>query len=97
MEQQKSAVLSGHWPLLRYDPSRAAAGENPLQLDSKAPSMPLRKYAYNETRYTMLAHSDAEAAGRLLEQAQDDVRTRWAFYEHWARMPAALRAEPKEP
>jgi pyruvate-ferredoxin/flavodoxin oxidoreductase len=97
MEQQKSAVLSGHWPLLRYDPSRAAAGENPLQLDSKAPSMPLRKYAYNETRYTMLAHSDAEAAGRLLEQAQDDVRTRWAFYEHWARMPAALRAEPMEP
>ncbi|HUF92337.1 MAG TPA: thiamine pyrophosphate-dependent enzyme, partial [Candidatus Limnocylindria bacterium] len=88
MDQQKSAVLSGHWPLLRYHPGLAAEGKNPLHLDSRPPSVALRSYAYNEARYTMLAHSDPEAAARLLDEAQADVRTRWAFYEHWAAMPA---------
>jgi len=88
MDQQKAAVLSGHWPLFRYDPARARAGQNPLQLDSKAPSLPLRAYAYNETRYTMLAHSHPETARRLLGEAQDDVAARWRLYEHWASMPA---------
>jgi pyruvate-ferredoxin/flavodoxin oxidoreductase len=88
-------VLSGHWPLLRYDPARAAAGQNPLQLDSRPPTLPLRTYAYAETRYTMLAHSDPEAAARLLAEAQEEIRARWAFYEHWAAMPVGpARVEP---
>ena len=37
-------------------------GKNPFQLDSKAPTLPLEKYIYNETRYTMLIHSKPEAA-----------------------------------
>jgi pyruvate-ferredoxin/flavodoxin oxidoreductase len=88
MDQQKAAVLSGHWPLLRYDPARRARGDNPLQLDSKPPSVPLRQYVHNEARYTMLAHSDPEAAQRLLEAAQDDLRLRWRTYEHLAAMDA---------
>jgi pyruvate-ferredoxin/flavodoxin oxidoreductase len=87
LDQQKAAVLSGHWPLLRYDPRLAAAGQNPLQLDSKAPSVPLKSYAYNETRYTMLAHSDPEAAARLLALAETDVAARWRLYEHLASTP----------
>jgi len=93
MDQQKAAVLSGHWPLFRYDPALAREGKNPLQLDSKAPSLPLRAYAYNETRYTMLAHSHPETARRLLGEAQDDVAARWRLYEHWASMPAPPAAE----
>jgi pyruvate-ferredoxin/flavodoxin oxidoreductase len=46
--------------------------------------MPLQKYAYNETRYTMLAHSDPERARRLLDEAQADVLARWRLYERWA-------------
>jgi pyruvate-ferredoxin/flavodoxin oxidoreductase len=84
MDQQKAAVLSGHWPLLRYDPALAREGKNPLQLDSKAPSLPLRAYAYNETRYTMLAHSHPDTARRLLDEAQHDVAARWRLYEHLA-------------
>jgi pyruvate-ferredoxin/flavodoxin oxidoreductase len=87
MDQQKAAVASGHWPLLRYDPRRAREGKNPLQLDSKAPSVPLKSYAYNETRYTMLAHSDPDEARRLLDLAQDDVAARWRYYEYLAAMP----------
>jgi pyruvate-ferredoxin/flavodoxin oxidoreductase len=95
MDQQKAAVLSGHWPLFRYHPGLAAEGKNPLQLDSKAPSLPLRQYAYNETRYTMLAHSDPPAARRLLREAEEDVWARWRRYEHWAAMPGtAPEAEP---
>ena len=84
MDQQKAAVLSGHWPLLRYDPALAREGKNPLQLDSKAPSLPLRAYAYNETRYTMLAHSHPDTARQLLDEAQQDVAARWRLYEHLA-------------
>jgi pyruvate-ferredoxin/flavodoxin oxidoreductase len=87
MEQQKAAVLSGYWPLLRYDPRRAREGKNPLQLDSKAPSLPLEEYIYNETRYTMLARSQPERAKYLLQLAEEDVRQHWRLYAHLASMP----------
>jgi pyruvate-ferredoxin/flavodoxin oxidoreductase len=90
MDQQKAAVLSGHWPLFRYNPDLAKEGKNPLQLDSKAPTIPIKQYAYNETRYTMLAHSHPEAARRLLEEAQEDARARWRLYSHWAAIPATV-------
>jgi pyruvate-ferredoxin/flavodoxin oxidoreductase len=89
MDQQKAAVLSGHWPLFRYHPERAHAGQNPLELDSKAPTLPLERYAYNETRYTMLALSDADAAKRLLDAAQAGVLERWRLYEYLAGAPAS--------
>jgi pyruvate-ferredoxin/flavodoxin oxidoreductase len=87
MEQQKAAVLSGHWPLYRFDPRLAATGQSPLQLDSKAPSLPLASYAYNETRYTMLAHSDPVAARRLLAEAEADVQAHWRELEQMAAAP----------
>lgn len=84
LDQQKAAVLSGYWPLFRFNPELIKEGKNPLQLDSKPPSLPLKKYAYNETRYTMLAHSNPDAAAKLLELAQEDVWARWRQYEHLA-------------
>ncbi len=89
MEQQKAAVQSGYWPLFRYHPILAKEGRNPLQLDSRPPSIPLEKYVYNETRYTMLAHSDPEAAKQLLELAQADVKERWRLYENLAAQALA--------
>jgi pyruvate-ferredoxin/flavodoxin oxidoreductase len=87
LEQQKAAVQSGYWPLFRYNPENLSAGKNPLQLDSKAPAMPLKDYIYNETRYTMLAHKDPEAAKQMLQLAEQDVWTRWKLYEYLATMP----------
>jgi pyruvate-ferredoxin/flavodoxin oxidoreductase len=86
LTQQKLAVQSGHWPLFRFDPRRAAEGKNPMQLDSKAPSVPLEDYLYNETRYTMLRQSHPDEARKLLEQAREDVAARWKMYEAWASM-----------
>jgi pyruvate-ferredoxin/flavodoxin oxidoreductase len=93
LEQQKKATLSGHWPLYRYDPRRAVRGEHPLQLDSKAPSMPLEEYLYAETRFRMLTQSSPTEARRLLRLAQDDVQARWRRYEHLAQ-DGALRGAP---
>jgi pyruvate-ferredoxin/flavodoxin oxidoreductase len=86
LTQQKLAVQSGHWPLFRFDPRRAAEGKNPMQLDSKPPSVPLEDYLYNETRYTMLRQSHPDEARKLLEQAREDVAARWQMYEAWASM-----------
>jgi pyruvate-ferredoxin/flavodoxin oxidoreductase len=97
LDQQKAAVQSAYWPLFRYNPELAKTGKNPLQLDSKAPSIPLEKYAYNETRYTMLVKSDPQAAKQLLVLAQEDVKKRWRLYEHWAAMQVDGATEQKAP
>jgi pyruvate-ferredoxin/flavodoxin oxidoreductase len=84
MQNQKAAVDSGHWLLYRYNPERAQRGENPLQLDSAAPKMPVGQYMYMENRFKMLSKSRPEEAKRLLQQAQADVTERWKFYEYLA-------------
>jgi pyruvate-ferredoxin/flavodoxin oxidoreductase len=88
LDQQKAAVQTGYWPLFRYNPDLIKQGKNPLQLDSKGPALPLEKYIYNETRYSMLIRSKPEEAKALLQLAQEDVNSRWKLYEHWANMPA---------
>jgi pyruvate-ferredoxin/flavodoxin oxidoreductase len=87
LDQQKAAMQSGYWPLFRYDPRLAAEGKNPFQLDSRPPSIKLKDYVYNETRYTMLAKSNPDEARRLLELAQQDVLDRWKIYENMVHMP----------
>jgi pyruvate-ferredoxin/flavodoxin oxidoreductase len=96
LDQQKLAVQAGHWPLFRYNPKLALDGKNPFVLDSKAPSVSLDKYIYNETRYTMLRQSNPAAAEELLKEAQQDVVDRWKVYEHWSQMPFnAAKTEEK--
>ncbi len=87
LEQQKLAVQSGYWPLMRYNPSLRETGKNPFQLDSKAPSIRFKDYAYREARYTMLARSNPELAAELLKEAQDDVERQWRVYSARAAMP----------
>ena len=86
MEEQKAAVESGHYPLFRYNPDLAAQGQNPLKLDSKAPSISFGDFAYRETRFKMLTKSDPERAKLLLEAATLSTRERFRLYEHWATM-----------
>jgi pyruvate-ferredoxin/flavodoxin oxidoreductase len=86
INQQKAAVSSGHWPLFRYNPALTKAGMNPFVLDSRAPSIPLEKYIYNEARYTMLVQSDPDEAKKLLKLAQENVDDRWKLYQQMAAM-----------
>jgi pyruvate-ferredoxin/flavodoxin oxidoreductase len=97
MEQQKAAVLSGYWPLMRYDPALRIEGKNPFQLDSRAPTIPLQKYAYQEARYSTLARSNPEAARELMAQAQADVDRQWQVYSNHAETtetPSHAHPEP---
>jgi len=83
-EEQKLAVESGHWPLYRYNPDLAAAGKNPLTLDSKEPSIPLSDYVYNENRYKILQRSNPELSKNLIEHAQQSVTAKFNMLKHLA-------------
>ena len=81
LRQQKLAVQTGSWPLYRYNPALAAQGKHPMMLDSKAPSLPLEQYAYNETRYRMLLQSDEVRAEKLMTHAKESIAQRWEQLE----------------
>jgi len=85
-EHQRLAVESGHWPLLRYDPRRAAQGLNPLRLDSKPPSIPYTQFARTEARFSMLMRTDPDAAKAFLEAAQHEVTERYHRYAQLAEL-----------
>ena len=87
--EQKAVVESGHWPLFRYNPELIKEGKNPLILDSAAPKLSFRDYAYRETRFKSLVKSNPVEAERLIEQAQQDVNQKWAIYEALAAQAAA--------
>ena len=82
LQHQKAAVQAGQWLLYRYNPDRAALGENPLQLDSAAPKMKLEQFLNSENRFKMLSKSKPAEAKILHEQAQHDVDVRWNLYQH---------------
>ena len=80
------AVASGHWPLFRYNPDLLAEGKNPLQLDSKEPTISFADYAYGENRYLVLKKSDPEHAAELMQLAESDVKQMQRFYRGLAEM-----------
>ena len=87
LDQQKAAVDSGHWILYRHDPRRKDNGKNPLQLDSKAPKLPLGDYLYKETRYKMLTKSMPDRAKTLLKAAEREAQKRYELYYQLANQP----------
>ena len=84
--QQQLAVASGHWPLFRFDPNKAAEGQNPLHLDSAEPSIPYRDYVMTETRFNMLWHTHPEQAEKFLQQAQQEVNHRYHYYRQLSEL-----------
>jgi pyruvate-ferredoxin/flavodoxin oxidoreductase len=86
IEGQKRAVACGHWPLVRYNPSLAEEGKNPLQLDSKEPSISLEEYAYGENRYRVLKKSNPEAAATLMARSTELTARRFDLYKRMADM-----------
>ena len=82
--QQKLLVDSGQWLLYRFDPRRAARGENPLQLDSPAAKSKVQDFLLSENRFKMLTKSKPEDAKRYFAQAQNDADRRFAYYQYLA-------------
>ncbi len=84
LQDHKAAVLSGYWPLFRYNPELAQQGKNPLILDSESPKIPFKEYADRQNRFRMLAKTHPERAKQLMALAQDDIFDRWAVYQAMA-------------
>jgi pyruvate-ferredoxin/flavodoxin oxidoreductase len=93
MQHQRQAVDSGRWLLYRHDPRRAARGENPLVVDSHAPTMPVAEAMAAENRFRMLSYSQPDQARLLARLAQGGVDERWAHYQRLAA-PLAPPAKP---
>lgn len=96
LRQQDLAVRSGHWPLLRFDPRRAAQGQNPLLLDSQKPSIPYRDFAMTEARFSVLGRTHAEHSERLMQQSQRDVNNRYRHYRLQAEQSFAKPANTQQ-
>jgi pyruvate-ferredoxin/flavodoxin oxidoreductase len=84
--EQKRAVESGHWPLYRYNPALVAEGKNPLQIDSKDPTLALSDFALGENRYRILQKSDPERSERLISEAQKAVAAKFKMLKNLAGM-----------
>jgi pyruvate-ferredoxin/flavodoxin oxidoreductase len=89
LNQQKLAVASGYFPLIRYNPVLRKNDKNPFVLDSPRPTISLRDYAYNELRYKSLTQTNPEEAEKLMQLAQEIVDLRWKNYEEMAGFRAS--------
>ncbi len=87
--QQYSAVASGHWPLIRYDPVVRTDGGNPFLLDSPRPRISLDDYRKGELRFRALEAAHPIEAERLGGLAQQVVDQRWRLYEEMATRSAS--------
>jgi pyruvate-ferredoxin/flavodoxin oxidoreductase len=96
MSHQKTIVQTGLWPLYRYDPRLAEAGEHPFRLDSRKPTIPFKELVPLEARFAMAARSDPENAERLIALAQRDIDEQWRYYEQLAAVTRGPALESSE-
>ncbi len=83
--EEKRAVQAGYWHLFRFDPRRAANGENPFVLDSKEPSESYEEFLMNEVRYNSLARSNPERAKELFAKAAENAKAKYAHLVELAK------------
>ena len=81
--EEKNAVTAGYWHNFRYDPRREEAGENPFQLDSKAPTGDYQGFLKGEVRYTSLALKNPARAEELFAKSEANAK---AKYEHLLKL-----------
>ena len=82
--EQKNAVDCGYWHLYRYNPDKAAAGENPFTLDSKDPTGDYQAFILGETRYASLKKTQPEVADELFKKTEESSKERLAGYKKMA-------------
>ena len=88
MNEQKTSVEAGIWPLYRYDPRLKAEGKNPFQLDSKEPdTSKIEQFMYSEVRFKTLRDSNPARAADLLAREKALVERRWKEYRYIADRP----------
>lgn len=94
LDQQKLAVDSGYWPLFRYDPREAEAGNAGLKLDSAPPKADVGTFMANETRFSLLNRIEPERAEALTAQARTRIARDQTVLRNLATPPPAAEAKP---
>jgi pyruvate-ferredoxin/flavodoxin oxidoreductase len=82
--EEKLAVETGYWPLYRFDPRLKEEGKNPFTLDSKEPTGNFKEFLMGEVRYSSLTRTFPEAAEKLFEKAEQDMKDRFETYKKLA-------------
>ncbi|MCQ2530901.1 MAG: pyruvate:ferredoxin (flavodoxin) oxidoreductase [Lachnospiraceae bacterium] len=77
--EEKLAVTSGYWNLLRYDPRLKEEGKNPFMLDSKEPSTNYVDFLHNEVRYSALELQNPEKAKELFAKSELEAKNRYDY------------------
>jgi pyruvate-ferredoxin/flavodoxin oxidoreductase len=80
LQHQKTIVDAGQWLLYRFNPDRAARGENALQFDSRGLKRPVEEFMKTENRFHDLTPADYAVA-------QHDVEARWRMYSYLSSQP----------
>ena len=86
VDEQKKAVSSGYLTLYRYNPALAAAGKNPLQLDSKAPTTAYEDFINGENRFKVLKKINPDAADKLMVKGKAFSLKRYEYYQKLAAL-----------
>ena len=86
VDGQKRAVNSGYWPLYRYNPQLVADCKNPLQLDSKAPTIDFNEYATSENRYRVLKKNNPKGYDDLMKKAGKWANAHFSYYQKLAAL-----------
>jgi len=86
VDEHKKAIACGHWPLYRFNPDLIAQNKNPLQLDSKAPTISFEQYAMGENRYRVLTKKSPKIAAEMMKRGNEVTARRFALYEKMAAM-----------
>ncbi|MDR1669744.1 MAG: pyruvate:ferredoxin (flavodoxin) oxidoreductase, partial [Oscillospiraceae bacterium] len=83
--ETKNAVESGYWHNFRFDPRLTAAGKNPFQLDSKAPSKSYKDFIGSEGRYNSLKIAFPDRAETLFDKAEQAAEAKYKKLERFAK------------
>jgi len=83
-QHEKDAVKAGYWLLYRYNPLNKEEGKNPLNLDSREPTMSVEEFLASEGRYSSLERIFPENAKKYQEGAKTFFKERYLQYKKLA-------------
>jgi pyruvate-ferredoxin/flavodoxin oxidoreductase len=77
-EEMKKAVMSGYWPLFRFDPQNEEGKR--FQWETKEPTESYQDFIRGERRYTALQKTNPAEAESLFAAAEADAKRRMDFF-----------------
>lgn len=77
----REGVRAGYWPLFRFNPLRAAQGENPLTVDFRKPDDDLDDFLDKQDRFASLLARDPKRSQTLQSELAKDLAREYTELE----------------